>query len=136
MTQTWTRSLPAISPETKPFWDACRGHRLIVQRCRSCSKFQTYYRAFCCHCWSRDVEDVDVPGTGTVWAFTIAYQNKTPGWEDFVPYVLAAVELDEGVKLMTNVINTNPEDVSIGMPVRVTFVDATDEITIPYFEPV
>jgi uncharacterized OB-fold protein len=135
MTTPWTRSLPAVSPETKPFWDGCRERMLIIQRCRACSKYQTYYRAFCCHCWSRDLEDVAAPGTGTVWAFTIAYQNKTPGWEDFVPYVLAAVELDEGVKLMTNILNTPPEKVRIGMPVKVTFVDATDEITIPYFEP-
>jgi uncharacterized OB-fold protein len=135
MTTPWTRSLPAVSPETEPFWDGCRQRKLIIQRCRACSKYQTYYRAFCCHCWSRDLEDVAVPGTGTVWAYTIAYQNKTPGWEDFGPYVLAAVELDEGVKLMTNILNTPPEEVRIGMPVKVTFLDATDEITIPYFEP-
>ena len=134
-TKSWTRSLPSVSPETRPFWDACREHRLVIQRCRNCGKYQTYYRAFCCHCWSRDVDDETVDGTGIVWAYTVAYQNKTPGWEDFVPYVLAAVELKEGVKLMTNILNVPPEEVRIGMPVKVTFVDATGEISIPYFEP-
>jgi len=134
-TKPWTRSLPSISPETKPFWDAAREHRLVIQRCRDCGKHQTYYRAFCCHCWSHALDDETVDGTGTVWAHTVAYQNKTPGWEDFVPYVLAAVELGEGVKLMTNIINVDPEEVRVGMPVKVTFIDATDEITLPYFEP-
>ena len=131
----WTRSLPSISAETQAYWDGCRERKLLIQRCRDCRKFQTYYRAFCCHCWSKSLEDVAVSGEGTVWASTVAYQNKTPGWEDHVPYVLAAVELKEGVKLMTNVINCDPESVRVGMPVKVTFVDATDEITIPYFEP-
>jgi uncharacterized OB-fold protein len=135
VTEGWTRSLPAISAETKPFWDACRERKLVIQQCRSCDKYQTYYRAFCCHCWSRDLDDVAVEGNGTVWAHTVAYQNKTPGWESFVPYVLAAVELDEGVKLMTNILKAQPESVRIGMRVKVVFVDATDEITIPYFEP-
>jgi len=135
MNSEWKRSLPAISPETRPYWEACRERRLVIQRCHECDKYQTYYRAFCCHCWSSVVEDVTVDGEGTVWAFTIAYQNRTPGWEDFVPYVLAAVELKEGVKLMTNIINCPPDDVRVGMPVRVTFVDATDEVTLPYFEP-
>ena len=131
----WTRSLPTISAETKPFWDACRERKLIVQRCRKCEKFQTYYRSFCCHCWDRDLEDVVASGRGTVWAATVTYQNQTPGWAELVPYVLAGVELEEGPKVMTNIINCDPESVRIGMKVKVTFVDATDEITVPFFEP-
>lgn len=136
MRSEWTRSLPSVSPETQRFWDACRERKLLIQQCRDCKKYQTYYRAFCCHCWSSALDDVVVSGEGTVWAMTVAYQNKTPGWADFVPYVLAAVELREGVKLMTNIINCDPESVRVGTPVKVTFVDATDEVTIPYFEPV
>ena len=135
MTQEWTRSLPNVGPETEPYWSACREGKLIVQRCRQCSKYQTYYRSFCCHCWSNDVEDVVASGRGNVWACTVTYQNQTPGWADQVPYVLAGVELEEGPKLITNIINCVPDSVHVGMPVKVTFVKATEEITIPFFEP-
>ena len=74
-------------------------------------------------------------GKGTVWTFTVTYQNRTPGFAEDVPYVLALVELEEGVRMFTNIVECNPREVSIGMPVEVTFVQATDQITIPYFKP-
>lgn len=132
---TWTRALPNVSPETQPFWDGCKAGKFIVQHCDDCDKFQTYYRAFCCHCWSSTMTDVAVSGAGTVWGTTVTYRNSTPGWEDWLPYVMAIIELPEGVKVVTNVINCDPESVYVGMPVRVTFVPVTDEITLPYFEP-
>jgi uncharacterized OB-fold protein len=136
MTSSWTRSLPNVSVETKPFWDGCREGKFVVQYCTSCGKYQSYYRSFCCHCWEGVLEDRVASGFGEVWGVTVVYQNKTPGWENEVPYALAAVQLDEGVKYITNIVNCDPESVSVGDRVRVTFQVATDEITIPYFEPV
>ena len=74
-------------------------------------------------------------GKGTVWTFTVTYQNRTPGFAEDVPYVLALVELEEGVRMFTNIVEVNPEDVKIGMPVEVTFVPANDQISVPYFKP-
>ena len=74
-------------------------------------------------------------GRGTVWTYTVTYQNRTPGFAEMVPYVLALVELEEGVRMFTNIIDCNPRDVHIGMPVEVTFQTATPQITIPYFKP-
>ena len=71
-----------------------------------------------------------------MWSFTVTYQNRTPGFAEDVPYVLALVELDEGVRMFTNIIDCQPTDVSIGMDVEVTFVQATNQISIPYFKPV
>ena len=71
-----------------------------------------------------------------MWTFTVTRLNRDPGFIDDVPYVLALVELEEGVKMFTNVVECNPDDVSIGMPVEVTFVWATDQVTVPYFKPV
>ena len=133
--KAWTKALPNINPETKPFWDGCKEGKLIVQQCDVCHKFQTYYRAFCCHCWSTKLTDVTSIGTGTVWGTTVTYRNSTPGWEDTVPYVMSIIELTEGPKVVTNVINCDPESVYVGMPVTVTFVDVTEDITLPYFEP-
>ena len=74
-------------------------------------------------------------GKGTVWTFTVTRQNRTLGFEEDLPYVLALVELDEGVKMFTNIIECDPNKVKIGMPVEVTFVQANQQITIPYFKP-
>lgn len=78
---------------------------------------------------------VQASGKGTVWTFTVTSQNRTPGFAEDVPYVLALVELEEGVRMFTNIVECNPGDVKIGMPVEVTFVRATDQVTIPYFKP-
>ena len=131
----WKKPLPTIVGETKPYWDSCRQGRLIIQRCESCNEYQFYPRGICAHCWSGDISWVESSGKGTVWTYTVTYQNRTPGFAEEVPYVLAMVELDEGVKMFTNIVECNPRDVKIGMPVEVTFVRATDQITIPYFKP-
>ena len=74
-------------------------------------------------------------GRGTVWTYTITQQNRTTGFAEMVPYVLALVELEEGVRMFTNIVDCNPRDVHIGMAVEVTFQTATPQITIPYFKP-
>ena len=75
-------------------------------------------------------------GKGTVWTFTVTYQNGTPGFAEDVPYVLALVELEEGVRMFTNIVECDPRSVTIGMPVEVTFIQATNQISVPYFKPV
>jgi uncharacterized OB-fold protein len=74
-------------------------------------------------------------GKGTVWTYTVTYQNRTPGFAEDVPYVLALVELEEGVKMFTNIIECAPREVAIGMPVEVTFRQANNQISVPYFKP-
>ena len=69
-------------------------------------------------------------------SYTVTYQNRSPGFSEEVPYVLALVELEEGVKMFTNIVECEPRDVRIGMPVEVIFVKATDQVSIPYFRPV
>ncbi|MBI2166512.1 MAG: Zn-ribbon domain-containing OB-fold protein [Chloroflexi bacterium] len=135
MVGDWDRPLPTESGETKPFWEACRRGQYLLQQCRACGKVQAYYRRFCAHCWSKDVEEVVSSGKGAVHTFTVTYQNQTPGFREAVPYVLAVVELEEGVQVLGNVIGCDVGAVRIGMPVKVTFVDA-GEMKVPMFEPV
>ena len=132
---TWNKPLPTVSGETKPFWDACRRGQLLIQKCDRCGEFQFYPRGICANCWSEDIRWVTASGKGTVWTFTVTYQNRTPGFAEDVPYVLALVELEEGVRMFTNIIECQPRDVSIGMPVEVTFVQANNQISVPYFRP-
>ena len=132
----WTKPVPTISGETRPFWEACRREELLIQSCRSCGEYQFYPRGICASCWGTELDWVHARGKGTVWAFTVTYQNRAPGFADELPYVLALVELDEGVKMFTNIVHCDPADVTIGMQVEVTFVQASDRIRIPYFKPV
>lgn len=132
----WKKPLPTIVGETLPYWEACRREELLIQRCDSCAQYQFYPRAICAHCWVGNVQWVKSTGRGTVWTFTVTYQNRSPGFSDEVPYVLALVELEEGIKMFTNIIQCEPRNVYIGMPVEVTFIKATNNVTIPYFKPV
>ena len=131
----WKKPLPTISGETRPFWEACRRGKLLIQRCHSCGEYQFYPRGICASCWSADIAWVKSSGRGTVWTFTVTYQNRSMGFADEVPYVVALVELEEGVRMFTNLVETRPADVVIGMPVEVTFIHATEGITVPYFKP-
>jgi len=135
MTTTWNKPLPSIVGETKPFWDSCRRGQLVIQRCVECGQYQWYPRGICVDCWTDTVEWVQASGRGTVWTYTITQQNRTTGFAEMVPYVLALVELEEGVRMFTNIVECNPRDVHIGMAVEVTFQTATPQITIPYFKP-
>lgn len=131
----WNKPLPTIVGETRPYWESCRRGQLVIQRCAACGEYQFYPRGICAHCWSTEVQWVEVSGRGTVWTYTVTYQNRTPGFAEEVPYVLALVELAEGVKLFTNIVECRPQEVRIGMPVEVTFVRANDRVTVPYFKP-
>ncbi len=135
MTTTWNRPLPSIAGETKPFWDSCRRGQLVIQRCDDCNEYQWYPRGICANCWSENIQWVQSSGRGTVWTYTVTQQNRTTGFAEMVPYVLALVELEEGVRMFTNIVDCNPRDVHIGMAVEVTFQTATPQITIPYFKP-
>ena len=127
--------LPAIEPETKAFWEACREGRLAMLRCQACRWIIHPPRPVCSRCRSRDVAQEDLSGRATVVTYTINHQRWMPGLE--VPYVIGVVELAEqrGLRLTTNLVNVAPEAVTIGMPVRVLFRKMTDEISLPIFEP-
>jgi acetyl-CoA acetyltransferase/uncharacterized OB-fold protein len=127
--------LPAIEPDTKVYWEACRDGRLAMLRCRACRWIVHPPRPVCSRCRARDVVLEDLSGRATVVTYTVNHQRWMPGLE--VPYVIAVVELVEqrGLRLTTNLVNVAPDDVRIGMPVRVLFRKMTDEISLPIFEP-
>jgi len=128
------RPLPAPSPLTQPFWDAARRHELWVQRCRACDTHLFYPRYLCTTCGSDDLAWVEASGRGTVFTYTVARRPTHPAFADLVPYVIAVVELEEGPKLTTNIVDIDPDDVTIGMAVRVTFADG-DDVTLVHFRP-
>ena len=127
--------LPVPDLETQPFWDACREGRLLLRRCRACGAISSYPRPFCPRCWSDDVDWFDATGRGALYTWSVVRRNDLPPFRDRVPYVVAVVELDEGPRMMTDLVDVAVEDVAIGMPVEVTFRPETDDIVVPVFRP-
>jgi len=135
-TRTYRKPLPRIDEESRGYWEALARHELYFQRCRDCGAKRFYPRALCPACLSSATEWIRASGRGTVYSFTVTHQNQAPGFREELPYVLAIVELDEGVRMMTNVVGCAPDAVRVGMPVQVVFEDVTAEITLPKFRPV
>ena len=132
------RPLPSpITPEAKPFWDGLREQKLLLPKCKACGHVFFYPRAVCPRCSARDIDWLQASGRGRLHAFEIAYQVFNKAWKIRPPYVLAMVELAEGPRMMSNLVNVEPDPKAIrcDMPVRVVFSKLTDEITLPLFEP-
>ena len=111
--------------ETRGYWEGADRGELVLQRCRACETVQHRPRAVCARCLSSDIEHFVASGLGTVYTFTVTHQNQMPGFRDACPYVLAYVDLEEGPRLMTNIVDCDPEAVSIGMAVEVDFAAPT-----------
>ena len=129
------KPLPQISPEMAPFWDAARRHELVVQRCRACGAWRFPARDLCSRCLSREAGWERVTGRGTIFSFAVMHQVYHPGFADAVPYAVVVVELEEGARLLSNVVDCPVRELAIGMPVEVVFEDATPEVTLPKFRP-
>ena len=127
--------LPQPDLETQPFWDAAREGHLLIKRCNACMRTHFYPRPFCPHCWSQDVEWMDASGRATLYTWSVVHRNDLPPFHERVPYVAAVVDLEEGVRLMTNVIGCEPDRLEIGMPLVVDYRPLTDDITAPVFRP-
>jgi uncharacterized OB-fold protein len=135
--QAPARPLPTPQPEWDYYWEKAKAHELWLMRCKDCSKTYFYPRAMCPHCFSRNTEWFQSSGKGTLYAFAIVHRAPTPAFADMVPYVTAFVELEGGVRMPTNLVEVEPDPakIKIGMPVEVTFDDASDRISLPKFKP-
>ena len=124
--------LPTPDAETEPYWEAARQHRLLIKRCSACSKPHWYPRPFCPHCWSEDVEWEEASGNGTLYTWSVVRRNDLPPFGERVPYITAVVDLDEGPRMLSNLVDVDEGDVEIGMALTVTW--ATDgDYVLPMF---
>jgi uncharacterized OB-fold protein len=129
------RPAPEITGHAAPFWAAARDGRLVIQHCPACGHFQHYPRPWCTNCLHEAPEFVESSGEGTIYTFTVIRRSPLPAFAARVPYVLAFVDLDEGVRLVTNVVDCDPDAVRIGQRVRARFEAIDDEHTIVVFAP-
>ena len=129
---------PFVSDDAAPFWDATREHRLVLPRCTGCQAFIWYPRGFCPRCGSLSVDWEEVGGTGTVYSASIPRRGQG-AYRDAAPYVLAYVELDvpggDGPRIITNIVECEPESVSVGDRVTVVFHDTSSGHALPRFRP-
>ena len=129
------RLLPAVGPENEHYWNGGAEGELRFLRCDDCRYYIHPPSPLCPECLGRSLAPEAVSGRGVVHTYTVNHQPWIPGFDP--PYVVAIVELDEqpGLRLTTNVVHCEIEDVEIGMPVRVVFEDLGDDVFLPLFEP-
>ena len=129
------RMQPPTTALTEPFWEATREGRLLVQWCLDCDEPVFYPREFCPGCLGTNLEWRDASGAGTVYAVTVEHRPQNPGMAAMAPYAVALIDLDEGIRMLSNVVGCPPDDVAVGMAVRVTWEDLDDGRKLPQWEP-
>jgi len=128
------RPRPQPTEWSEGFWRACREGRLAIQRCDACGRLRHYPQPLCPHCRSSAASWQPVSGRGVVYSYAICHRAFHPAFAVEVPYVVATIELDEGVRMVADLRGVAPDAVRIGMPVRVCFERLDDEIALPRFE--
>lgn len=128
-----TRPLPRPTPTSAGFWEAARRKELVIQRCDGCRAWRHYPQVMCPACRSLEWSWERVSGRGKIHSYTVAHQAFHPHWADKVPYVVATIELEEGVRLVDDMLGLDPSAVRIGLAVEVVFEEQTNEVTLPKF---
>lgn len=130
---------PPVTPLAEPFWEATRRQELVAQRCDSCDRFVWYPREACPGCLGSDLSWEPLAGTGTIYSFNVMHKPGNPMMGDEVPYVIALVDLDEGIRMTTNIVGTDvvgPSDGSLRCDQRVRVdwsVELSDGRRLPVF---
>jgi uncharacterized OB-fold protein len=127
------RPSPVVTADNEGFWLAAADGRLAVQRCTSCGALHHPPRPMCPRCRSIEHEWVDTAGTGTVYSYALLHHPQHPAFDYPVPAVL--VDLDEGVRILSNLVGIDPHEIRIGLRVRVEFELAGDDLAVPVFRP-
>jgi uncharacterized OB-fold protein len=136
MNEAPAKPLPSPTPDTLPFWEGLKRHELRIQRCRDCGRPYFYPRPFCPRCFSEDVEWFTAGGRARLHTYQIIHRGP-PSFAREAPYVLAVVELEEGPRMMTNLVDVEPQPASlpVDMPLEIAYEDVNDTVTLARFRP-
>ena len=132
----YKKPLPEIQPWSKQFWEGTKQHKLLIQECKDCGVKIFYPRKICPECWSPNLSWSKASGRGKIFSYSVTMAGVEDRFAADLPFILALVDLEEGVRMMTNIVDCKPDDISIGMDVEVVFEDVTEEITLPKWRPV
>jgi uncharacterized OB-fold protein len=131
----YNKPLPLISSLNKPYWDGLKNRELRLQQCAGCGEVRYPPAPLCPQCWSRDYSWAKLSGYGKVNSWVVFHQSYFRGYDDALPYNVAEVELDEGPRLLTNLVEIENEAIRADLPVEIVFDDVTSEITLARFRP-
>lgn len=133
----YKRPIPTVTPLLEPFFKAAKEHQLVTQQCKDCGTWVqvSLQTDQCPDCWSRNLEWKTLSGKGKVFTYNVFHQPYHPGFRDEVPYNTAVIELDEGVKFLSNIVGCANEEIKVDMPVEVCFEDVNAEVSLPKFKP-
>jgi uncharacterized OB-fold protein len=127
--------IPSADESTQEYWDAARRGVLLIKRCAACTKPHFYPRPFCPYCWSTEVHWEEASGRAVLYTYSIVRRNDLAPFTDRVPYVAGIVDLAEGPRAMTDIVEVGLDDVHIGMELVATFVEIAPGVTVPMFRP-
>jgi uncharacterized OB-fold protein len=129
----YAKPLPTLTGLSKEFYQWCKQGELRFQRCTGCAVWRHVPREMCAECGSFDWEWARSSGRGRVYTWTVAVRAMHPAFQGDVPYAPVVVEMEEGVRLLSRVVDCTPEDLQMDMPVEVVFEAASEEVTLPLF---
>lgn len=133
MTEPYNKPLPLMAGMTEEFYDFCKQRELRFQRCQRCGRWRHVPREMCAACGSWDWEWAKSSGRGRVFTWTVVARPMHPAFMQDVPYTAVVVEMEEGVRVVTTLVDCPPEDIRMNMPVEVVFEDVTKKVTLPRF---
>jgi uncharacterized OB-fold protein len=124
---------PVANGDSLPYWNGARAQKLLIRKCQDCGELHFMPRLLCPTCWSENLEWVEAKGKGTIHSFTIIRRASSADFASQVPYVVALIDLEEGPRMLTNILGKDALSASIGDSVQVTFEDRGDGAMIPQF---
>ena len=132
----YKKPIPVPSIESQPYWDGLRERKLVMPRCDACETYWFPPSLLCPRCSSKSWSWSPVSGRGRIFSFVVYHRVYHPGFADEVPYAVAVIELDEGPRMISNVIGIAPAELACDMRVEVAYQPITDQITLPKFKPI
>ena len=133
--EVYSKPLPAVSELNRPFWDALRNRMLLLPKCNACGLVWYPPSPFCPDCWSKDFTWKRLSGKGRVNSWVVFHQAYFSSLKDDIPYNVAEVELDEGPRLLTNLVDVSNDKIEAGMIVEIVYDDVTENVTLAKFRP-
>jgi len=131
----YNKPIPIPSAEAQPYWDGLRDGKLLMPRCDGCGKYWFPPALLCPHCNATKWTWTSASGRGRIFSFVVYHRVYHPGFADEVPYAVAVIELDEGPRMISNVIGIAPDKLACDMRVEVVYQPITETITLPKFKP-
>jgi uncharacterized protein len=136
MSQTATKPVPVPDEISAPFFNGAREGKLMLQHCSGCDRWSFPVRERCPHCFAARLEWRQATGRGTLYTFTVRHQVMNPGFASAVPYNVAQVDLEEGVRMVSNVVGIRNDALRVGMKLEAVFEDVGESVSLPKFRPV